>query len=208
MRTRLYNRWRAAKSPARGEIESRPMPARTLRPAVLVFAAAAARRARRRPSWSRRGSTRRSTPPPRTTSKRVLARAEKDGAALVVADALDARRPSRLDARDELGDPPVEGAGRDVRGALRRAGGVGRVLPPALRATWRRWRPGTNTGAAHPGGRRGRGSAEEDEREGRAGRARVRADAWRKQRGRNVEKAEAAVEKSLSYTEAEAKEAG
>ena len=37
--------------------------------------------------------------------KKLLAGAEADGAALVVADALDAGRAARLDARDELGDP-------------------------------------------------------------------------------------------------------
>ena len=67
--------------------------------------------------------------------------------------------------------------------------------------------PGTNTGAAHPVGGEGQDlpktlgeKAEQDAR------AFVRTLA--KQRGRSVEKAEAAVSKSASYTEAEARDGG
>jgi membrane-bound serine protease (ClpP class) len=67
--------------------------------------------------------------------------------------------------------------------------------------------PGTNAGAAHPVGGEGQDlpktigeKAEQDAR------AMIRSLA--RQRGRNAEKAEAAVTKSVSYTETEAKEAG
>ena len=67
--------------------------------------------------------------------------------------------------------------------------------------------PGTNTGAAHPVGSEGadlpktlNAKAEQDAR------AFIRSLA--RQRGRNAEKAEAAVTSSTSYTETEAKEAG
>jgi membrane-bound serine protease (ClpP class) len=65
--------------------------------------------------------------------------------------------------------------------------------------------PGTNTGAAHPVGGEGqdlpRKLSEKAEQDARAF---VRTLA--RERGRNVEKAEAAVEDSISYTETEAKE--
>jgi membrane-bound serine protease (ClpP class) len=67
--------------------------------------------------------------------------------------------------------------------------------------------PGTNTGAAHPVGGEGqdlpRHLSEKAEQDARAF---VRTLAH--ERGRNVEKAEAAVEDSLSYTETEAKDGG
>jgi len=67
--------------------------------------------------------------------------------------------------------------------------------------------PGTNTGAAHPVGGEGQDLPRTmDEKAEQDARAFVRALA--KERGRNVEKAEAAVEKSRSYTDAEAKDAG
>lgn len=67
--------------------------------------------------------------------------------------------------------------------------------------------PGTNTGAAHPVGGEGQDLPKKlSEKAEQDARAFIRTLA--KQRGRNVEKAEAAVEKSISYTETEAKDAG
>src|SRR5262245_21569280 len=67
--------------------------------------------------------------------------------------------------------------------------------------------PGTNTGAAHPVGGEGQDlprklneKAEQD--------ARAFARTLAEKRGRNIAKAEAAVEKSASYTETEAKDGG
>ncbi len=67
--------------------------------------------------------------------------------------------------------------------------------------------PGTNAGAAHPVGGEGQDLPKRlNEKAEQDARAFVRTLA--KQRGRNVDKAEAAVAKSLSYTESEAKEGG
>jgi membrane-bound serine protease (ClpP class) len=67
--------------------------------------------------------------------------------------------------------------------------------------------PGTNTGAAHPVGGEGQDLPKKlSEKAEQDARAFIRTLA--KQRGRNVEKAEAAVEKSISYTETEARDAG
>ena len=67
--------------------------------------------------------------------------------------------------------------------------------------------PGTNTGAAHPVGGEGQDLPKTmSEKAEQDARAFIRTLA--NQRGRNAEKAEAAVQKSVSYTETEAKEAG
>ena len=67
--------------------------------------------------------------------------------------------------------------------------------------------PGTNTGAAHPVGGEGQDLPKKlNEKAEQDARAFVRTLA--RERGRNVAKAEAAVEDSLSYTETEAKESG
>jgi membrane-bound serine protease (ClpP class) len=67
--------------------------------------------------------------------------------------------------------------------------------------------PGTNTGAAHPVGAEGQDLPKKlNEKAEQDARAFVRTLAH--ERGRNAEKAEAAVTKSLSYTDTEAKEAG
>ncbi len=67
--------------------------------------------------------------------------------------------------------------------------------------------PGTNTGAAHPVGGEGEDLPKKmSEKAEQDARAFVRTLA--RERGRNVAKAEAAVAKSVSYTETEAKEAG
>ncbi len=67
--------------------------------------------------------------------------------------------------------------------------------------------PGTNTGAAHPVGGEGQDLPKRlNEKAEQDARAFVRALA--KERGRSVAKAEAAVEKSLSYTAAEARDGG
>ncbi len=67
--------------------------------------------------------------------------------------------------------------------------------------------PGTNAGAAHPVGGEGQDLPKTiNEKAEQDARAMIRSLA--RQRGRNSEKAEAAVTKSVSYTETEAKEAG
>ena len=67
--------------------------------------------------------------------------------------------------------------------------------------------PGTNAGAAHPVGGEGQELPKTlNEKAEQDARAYIRSLA--RQRGRNAEKAEAAVAKSVSYTETEAKEAG
>jgi membrane-bound serine protease (ClpP class) len=67
--------------------------------------------------------------------------------------------------------------------------------------------PGTNAGAAHPVGGEGQDLPKTiNEKAEQDARAYIRSLA--RQRGRNAEKAEAAVAKSISYTETEAKEAG
>jgi membrane-bound serine protease (ClpP class) len=67
--------------------------------------------------------------------------------------------------------------------------------------------PGTNAGAAHPVGGEGQDLPKTiNEKVEQDARAYIRSLA--RQRGRNAEKAEAAVAKSVSYTETEAKEAG
>src|SRR5207253_2751371 len=67
--------------------------------------------------------------------------------------------------------------------------------------------PGTNTGAAHPVGGEGADLPKTlNEKAEQDARAFIRSLA--RQRGRNAEKAEAAVTSSASYTESEAKDAG
>jgi membrane-bound serine protease (ClpP class) len=67
--------------------------------------------------------------------------------------------------------------------------------------------PGTNTGAAHPVGNEGQDLPKVlNEKAEQDARAFIRSIAG--QRGRNADKAESAVEKSVSFTEREAKEAG
>ncbi|HZI67500.1 MAG TPA: nodulation protein NfeD [Thermoanaerobaculia bacterium] len=67
--------------------------------------------------------------------------------------------------------------------------------------------PGTNAGAAHPVGGEGQDLPKTmNEKAEQDARAHIRSLA--RQRGRNAEKAEAAVTTSVSYTETEAKEAG
>jgi len=67
--------------------------------------------------------------------------------------------------------------------------------------------PGTNAGAAHPVGGEGQDLPKTmSEKAEQDARAFIRTLA--RQRGRNADKAEAAVEKSVSYTEAEAKDSG
>lgn len=67
--------------------------------------------------------------------------------------------------------------------------------------------PGTNTGAAHPIGGEGQDLQKTaNEKAEQDARAFIRSIA--RQRGKNADKAEAAVQKSVSYTETEAREAG
>src|SRR5689334_9703634 len=136
----------------------------------------------------------------------VLARAGKEGAALVV---LTLSTPGGLLAstRDMssailLSRVPVA-TFVAPSGAQAASAGFFLLLSGDVAAM----APGTNTGAAHPVGGEGEDLPKKmNEKAEQDARAFVRTLA--KQRGRNVEKAEAAVEKSLSYTETEAREGG
>jgi membrane-bound serine protease (ClpP class) len=137
---------------------------------------------------------------------RVLSRAEKEGAALVV---LTLSTPGGLLASTRemssailLSKVPVA-TFVAPSGAQAASAGFFLLLSGDVAAM----SPGTNTGAAHPVGGEGEDLPKKmNEKAEQDARAFVRTLA--KQRGRNVEKAEAAVEKSLSYTEAEAREGG
>ncbi|HEY2797611.1 MAG TPA: nodulation protein NfeD [Thermoanaerobaculia bacterium] len=136
----------------------------------------------------------------------VLSRAEKEGAALVV---LTLSTPGGLLASTRemssailLSKVPVA-TFVAPSGAQAASAGFFLLLSGDVAAM----APGTNTGAAHPVGGEGEDLPKKmNEKAEQDARAFVRTLA--KQRGRNVEKAEAAVEKSLSYTEAEAKDGG
>jgi membrane-bound serine protease (ClpP class) len=136
----------------------------------------------------------------------VLSRAEKEGAALVV---LTLSTPGGLLASTRemssailLSRVPVA-TFVAPSGAQAASAGFFLLLSGDVAAM----APGTNTGAAHPVGGEGEDLPKKmNEKAEQDARAFVRTLA--KQRGRNVEKAEAAVEKSLSYTEAEAKDGG
>ncbi len=176
--------------------------------AVLAAAAASRRRRSRRhraPGRRRGASTRPSTRHRRNYLKRLLAGARERRRRARRADDFDPGRPARVDTGDDLRDPGVEGAGRHVRRALGRPGGLGRLLPPALGRRRRDGARARTPGAAHPVGGRGAGPPEDAEREGGTGRTRVRPHARRASAGATSTKAEAAVEKSVSYTETEAR---
>lgn len=138
--------------------------------------------------------------------KRILSAAEKDGAALVV---LTLSTPGGLLASTRemssailLSKVPVA-TFVSPSGAQAASAGFFLLLSGDAAAM----APGTNTGAAHPVGGEGQDLPKNlNEKAEQDARAFVRTLAA--QRGRNVAKAEAAVAKSVSYTEAEAKEAG
>ncbi|HEY1249778.1 MAG TPA: nodulation protein NfeD [Thermoanaerobaculia bacterium] len=136
----------------------------------------------------------------------VLSRAEKEGAALVV---VTLSTPGGLLASTREMSSAILASKVPVAtfvapsGAQAASAGFFLLLSGDVAAM----APGTNTGAAHPVGGEGEDLPKKmNEKAEQDARAFVRTLA--KQRGRNVEKAEAAVEKSLSYTEAEAKEGG
>ena len=181
------------------------MPARTLRAAVLAFAAAAFGSASTPLVIAGRIDTP-IHPAAANYLARILSRAEKDGATLVV---LTLSTPGGLLASTRemssailLSKVPVA-TFVAPSGAQAASAGFFLLLSGDVAAM----APGTNTGAAHPVGGEGEDLPKKmNEKAEQDARAFVRTLA--KQRGRNVEKAEAAVEKSLSYTEAEAKESG
>ena len=114
------------------------------------------------------------------------------------ADAVDPGRAARLDAGDELGDPaskvPVV-TFVSPAGAQAASAGFFLLLSGDVAAM----APGTNTGAAHPVGGEGQDLPKKlGEKAEQDARAFVRTLA--QQRGRNVEKAEAAVSKTASRT--------
>jgi membrane-bound serine protease (ClpP class) len=137
---------------------------------------------------------------------KVLAQAEKEGAALVV---LTLSTPGGLLASTREMSSAILASKVPVAtfvapsGAQAASAGFFLLLSGDVAAM----APGTNTGAAHPVGGEGEDLPKKlNEKAEQDARAFVRTLA--KQRGRNVEKAEAAVEKSLSYTENEARDGG
>ncbi|HEY3202781.1 MAG TPA: nodulation protein NfeD [Thermoanaerobaculia bacterium] len=138
--------------------------------------------------------------------KRVLSEAEKENAALVI---LTLSTPGGLltSTREMstavlLSKVPVA-TYVSPAGAQAASAGFFLLLSGDVAAM----APGTNTGAAHPVGGEGEDLPKRmNEKAEQDARAFVRTLA--RQRGRNVEKAEAAVAKSISYTETEAKEGG
>ncbi len=181
------------------------MSSRTLAAAVLVFAATALGRASAPLVIEARIDTP-IHPAAANYLSGVLSRAEKEGAALVV---LTLSTPGGLLASTRemssailLSKVPVA-TFVAPSGAQAASAGFFLLLSGDVAAM----APGTNTGAAHPVGGEGEDLPKKmNEKAEQDARAFVRTLA--KQRGRSVEKAEAAVEKSLSYTEAEAKDGG
>ncbi len=181
------------------------MPTRALRASLLAFAAAAFLNASTPLVVEARIDTP-IHPAAANYLSGVLARAGKEGAALVV---LTLSTPGGLLAstRDMssailLSKVPVA-TFVAPSGAQAASAGFFLLLSGDVAAM----APGTNTGAAHPVGGEGEDLPKKmNEKAEQDARAFVRTLA--KQRGRNVEKAEAAVEKSLSYTETEAREGG
>ncbi len=138
--------------------------------------------------------------------RKVLAEAERDGAALVV---LTLSTPGGLLASTREMSSAILVSKVPVAtyvapsGAQAASAGFFLLLSGDVAAM----APGTNTGAAHPVGGEGQDLPKNmNEKAEQDARAFIRTLAA--QRGRNAEKAEAAVAKSLSYTEAEAKADG
>ncbi len=138
--------------------------------------------------------------------KRLLVGAEADGAALVV---VTLSTPGGLLASTREMSSAILASRVPVAtyvapsGAQAASAGFFLLLSGDVAAM----APGTNTGAAHPVGGEGQDLPKTlNEKAEQDARAFVRTLA--RERGRNVGKAEAAVEKSVSYTETEAREAG
>jgi membrane-bound serine protease (ClpP class) len=138
--------------------------------------------------------------------KKLLADAQKDGAALVI---VTLSTPGGLLASTREMSSAILASKVPVAtyvapaGAQAASAGFFLLLAGDVAAM----APGTNTGAAHPVGGEGEDLPKKlSEKAEQDARAFVRTLA--RERGRNVAKAEAAVEKSVSYTETEAKEAG
>lgn len=138
--------------------------------------------------------------------EKVLGEAEKDGAALVV---VTLSTPGGLLASTRTMSSAILRSRVPVAtyvapsGAQAASAGFFLLLSGDVAAM----APGTNTGAAHPVGGEGQDLPKKlNEKAEQDARAFIRTLAH--QRGRNAEKAEAAVVKSVSYTETEAKEAG
>src|SRR5262245_22614098 len=138
--------------------------------------------------------------------KKTLAAAERDGASLVV---LTLSTPGGLLASTREMSSAILQSRVPVAtfvapsGAQAASAGFFLLLSGDVAAM----APGTNTGAAHPVGGEGQDLPKKlNEKAEQDARAFVRTLA--QQHGRNAEKAEAAVAKSVSYTESEAKESG
>ncbi len=181
------------------------MPARALRAAVLLFAAAVAGRASTPLVIVGRIDTP-IHPAAANYLAGVLARAEKEGADLVV---LTLSTPGGLLASTREMSSAILQSKVPVAtfvapsGAQAASAGFFLLISGDVAAM----APGTNTGAAHPVGGEGQDLPKKmNEKAEQDARAFVRTLA--KQRGRNVQKAEAAVQDSISYTEAEAKDGG
>jgi membrane-bound serine protease (ClpP class) len=138
--------------------------------------------------------------------KRLLAEADRDGAALVV---LRLSTPGGLLASTREMTSAILASKVPVAtfvapsGAQAASAGFFLLLSGDVAAM----APGTNTGAAHPVGGEGQDLPKTmSEKAEQDARAFIRTLA--QQRGRNAEKAEAAVQKSVSYTETEARDGG
>jgi membrane-bound serine protease (ClpP class) len=138
--------------------------------------------------------------------RHVLAQAKKDGASLVV---LTLSTPGGLLASTREMSTAILASDVPVAtyvapsGAQAASAGFFLLLSGDVAAM----APGTNTGAAHPVGGEGQDLPKRlDEKAEQDARAFIRTLA--RQRGRNVEKAEAAVAHSISYTETEARDGG
>ena len=138
--------------------------------------------------------------------EKTLRQAERDGAALVV---VTLSTPGGLLASTRVMSSAILSSKVPVAtyvapsGAQAASAGFFLLLSGDVAAM----APGTNTGAAHPVGGEGQDLPKKlNEKAEQDARAFIRTLA--KQRGRNAEKAEAAVLQSVSYTESEAKAAG
>ena len=138
--------------------------------------------------------------------EKVIREAERDGAALVV---VTLSTPGGLLASTRVMSSAILASKVPVAtfvapsGAQAASAGFFLLLSGDVAAM----APGTNTGAAHPVGGEGQDLPKKlNEKAEQDARAFIRTLA--RQRGRNAEKAEAAVLQSVSYTEAEAKSAG
>ena len=182
----------------------RPMKPRVLLAlATLVFPAAAAERA---PLVVEARVDSAIHPASANYLEKTIREAERDGAALVV---VTLSTPGGLLASTRVMSSAILSSKVPVAtyvapsGAQAASAGFFLLLSGDVAAM----APGTNTGAAHPVGGEGQDLPKKlNEKAEQDARAFIRTLA--KQRGRNAEKAEAAVLQSVSYTESEAKAAG